>query len=564
MNSILATMTPALWPNLIRQAGFATASAKKVPEVASMTHINRQTGRTMWILLVCVGVLLLLALGQASAATAGFARTQGPWIVDADGRVLMLHGVNLSGSAKQPPFLPWANEDEVTVLHKWGFDSVRYLIVWEAVEPRPGQYNDAYLDEVAKRLNWCREAGLKVVLDMHQDLYARKYNGDGAPEWACLDEGIAYTQPPGGWFMAYLHPAVIKVFDNFYANTPGPGGVGIQDRFVAMWQHVAKRFRNDTNIIGYNIINEPSYGSAFTAVMGGIAVAATKELGPEATTLFTNPAAVKDPTAAIAAMIQGLIKKDALFKVLDEASPPAQQFERTTLQPFYNRAVAAIREVDPDHVIFFDPPAGDMSGTRMPSALEAPRDGDGKPFPNVVFSPHFYDFSSDFDFKYQGTVDYIRQFLGRAKAAGDRMGVPTWYGEWGIWTAQANDPDGAVLAGHHVAALNQLLCGWAYWDYGRHFKNFSFLPLLTQPYASVIAGVPTRMTAAEDGFELDFTPQERGGETVIWVPPTRKAEVKVELTGQGEAKSSRDAAGFVHITCPPGAGACSVRISWPR
>ncbi|UCH35324.1 MAG: cellulase family glycosylhydrolase [Armatimonadota bacterium] len=515
---------------------------------------------------VLASVLMLVALngfamGQ-SAPGDSYARTEGRWIVDGQGRVLILHGVNVANSCKAPPFLPWQSKDEIAWLRKAGFDSVRYLTVWEAVEPQPGQYDDSYLDQVAERLEWCREAGLKVVLDMHQDLYSRKYGGDGAPEWACVDDGLEYSHPGGGWFMAYMSPAVMRAFDNFYANKPGPGGVGIQDRFIAMWQHVAKRFRDDTNVIGYNVINEPSYGSAFGTIIGAMAMGAMQQLGPEAGAALAgqggDPASSGD---AIAGIVKALLERDALFPALDAASAPAQEFERAVLQPFYNRVVAAIREADPHHVIFLDPPPGDMSGALLRSGLEAPQDAAGRPFPNLVFSLHFYDFSTNFDFPYTGTSAYLKEFLARAQQRGDSMGMPTWFGEWGTWSPQVERPDGGLLVRHHMDAFDELLCGWAYWQYGKEFQDLAVMPLITRPYAEAIAGVPSRMHSTDERFELDFAPLENGGETVIWVPPSTEAEVEVAFAGKGTAQTSRDDSGAVRVTCSPGADACTVTIS---
>jgi endoglycosylceramidase len=509
----------------------------------------------------CLVVLLLVTLiavsHAAPAAGSGFVRADGRWFVDDEGRVLMLHGVNL--------LPPWPAKDEVITLGKSGFNSVRYVIRWDAIEPQPGQYDDAYLDKVAERLEWCREAGLRVILDMHQDLYAPKYGADGAPDWACLDDGQPHQPVPGAWFMTYFSPAVMRAFDNFYANKPGPGGVGIQDRYIAMWQHIANRFRDDPNVIGYDIMNEPSYGSALTAVMASIIAAAARDLGPESGAklagIFANP---DNAFVIVSDAIQELTKKGSLFTVLDAAGGPAREFEKKTLQGFYDRIACAIREVDPNHIIVLETPMGDMSGTRMLSALQPPKGPDGKPLPNTVFSPHFYDFSSDFNFEYAGKVEYVRRFLARASASGDAMNVPTWFGEWGIWTNQAERPDGAVLAKHHVEALDQLLCGWAYWAYGSGFKNFAFLPALTEPYAQAIAGVPTRMQATADTFELEFKPMPSGGETIIWVPQNYKAETKVRFAGAGTARTSRDPDGRIRVTTSPGAGTCTVTIGLTR
>jgi hypothetical protein len=66
-----------------------------------------------------LGVVLLAAFasGPASARRdSPFVRTQGKWLVDEQGRVLMLHGVNVAESSKYPPFLPWQTRDDVMAL----------------------------------------------------------------------------------------------------------------------------------------------------------------------------------------------------------------------------------------------------------------------------------------------------------------------------------------------------------------------------------------------------------------------------------------------------------------
>lgn len=519
------------------------------------------------VLLLAIMGLGAGALAQARPrATDGFVRAEGKWLLDSQGRVLILRGVNLAESCKYPPFLPWQTREDVLALKDVGLNCVRYLIVWEAVEPQPGQYDEAYLDQVAERLGWCREAGLKVILDMHQDLYSRKYGGDGAPEWACLDDGIPFEPGSGTWFMSYFSPAVTRVFENFWTNQPGPGGVGVQERFIAMWQHVANRFGDDTNIIGYDILNEGWYGEYAYQLVPALAAAVEPVLGPEAAAQVLGMAS--DPQnagAVLVQLVQDLMAQGALFQVLDQASGPAQEFEQTLLQPFYDRAVAAIRAVDPNRAVFVEPASGAWSGTRLLSALDVPKDGAGQPFPNVVFAPHFYDFSVDFGFPYSATAAYLQECLARAQAAGDRMGVPTWFGEWGAWGIPGVSDEVAqrgLLVRHHVDAFDALLCGWAYWQYGADFLESPFMPQLSRPYPQVIAGTPTAMHVTESTLELEFTPQPRRGETIIWVPPGYSADCEVTFAGKGHAKTRRDASGLIHIVCTPNSDSCTVTVSY--
>ena len=48
-------------------------------------------------------------------------------------------------------------------------------------------------------------------------------------------------------------------------NSPGPGGVGLQDRYAAAWAHVARRFAGNRNVLGYELMNEPWPGSIWSS-----------------------------------------------------------------------------------------------------------------------------------------------------------------------------------------------------------------------------------------------------------------------------------------------------------
>ena len=529
-----------------------------------MTSKLRVAYATLCPFLLLAGLCVLSRAGAAQdrvgGPSAAFVRTQGGWLVDGQNRVLILHGINLSGRSKRPPFLPDVDRADVAQLRKWGFNSVRYLITWEAVEPEPGAYDDAHLDKVAERLGWCRQAGLRVVLDMHQDLYSRKYGGDGAPHWACIDDDIPFAKARGAWYLSYASPAVIKAFDSFWANRPGPGGVGIQDRFIAAWQHVARRFRDDRNVVGYDLLNEPYYGSDIYAMFFAVALALGREFDMETKAKFlgfmANP---KGAVQFMAQAVQELKRRKALWRILDETSGPAQRFEYTTLQPFYNRLVQAIREVDPNHICFFETAGGPASGTRFRTAIDVPRDPGGRPFGNVVLAPHHYDLSTDLHFPYDGTVESVLSELRRAASAADRMNVPMWFGEWGA--VFKSSPETDRLVRDHLDAFDRLLCSWAWWDHTKGLKDLSHLSLLGRPYAQATAGVPTRMACADREFHLEFEPFPEGGETRIWVAPSLKTRVDIRLHPQTKsAKWRRDESGTIHAQCPGGVSACSVTI----
>ena len=115
------------------------------------------------------------------------------------------------GGSQDDEHLPQSGLELQERLHDWGWNTVRFLMAWGAVEPEPDTYDDAYLDDVETWLDWYAENDIHVVLDFHQDLYGWKVGGNGAPDWAVLTDGIEFAllaslaarrravrRPPGG------------------------------------------------------------------------------------------------------------------------------------------------------------------------------------------------------------------------------------------------------------------------------------------------------------------------------------------------------------------------------
>jgi endoglycosylceramidase len=186
---------------------------------------------------------------------------EGRWITDAHGRVVVVHAVNMV--YKRPPYHPKAvgfGADDARFLHRHGFNGVRLGVIYKGVEPRPGRYDDAYLDRIAATERTLARNGLFSQIDFHQDLYNEKFQGEGWPDWAVQDDGL--PNPENGFPNNYFsNPALIRAFDHFWADDPGPGGVGLMRRYVDAWRHVARGFRSANRILGYDLMNEPWPGS---------------------------------------------------------------------------------------------------------------------------------------------------------------------------------------------------------------------------------------------------------------------------------------------------------------
>ena len=188
----------------------------------------------------------------------------GRWFTDGDGRAFLTQGSNIV--YKHDPYTPEAggfNEDDADWLVQQGFDSMRVGIIWKAVEPKPGEYNDEYLDSIARTISMLTERGIAVLVDAHQDMYNEKFEGEFAPDWAVIDDGVPSLLKVGFPANQALNIGLIRAYDNFLNNREGPGGVGLQERYAAMWGHVAKRLGDMPGLMGYDIINEPWPGSAY-------------------------------------------------------------------------------------------------------------------------------------------------------------------------------------------------------------------------------------------------------------------------------------------------------------
>jgi len=208
-------------------------------------------------------------------------------IVDADGREVRLRGVNVNALAEYwaghpdfPTVFPLA-EGDPDAIAGLGFNAVRLLLSWSRVEPEPGEYDEGYLDEVAAVVERFAEVGVYTILDLHQDAWGPTLAApdgttcpegttpalgwDGAPGWATLDGGASRCASGG---TRELSPAVLAAWNAFFADAAGPGGVGIQRRYVDMLAHVAGTFAGEDAVAGIDLMNEPgALGAESTAAL---------------------------------------------------------------------------------------------------------------------------------------------------------------------------------------------------------------------------------------------------------------------------------------------------------
>ncbi len=362
--------------------------------------------------------LLLLAVACATLATACKPVHQ-QFITDEQGRALILHGVNVSSSAKgDPQRMPWVGVDDVRRLARdWGFNFARFLIFWDALEPQPWVFDQDYLTRLEERLDWFHDAGIYVVLDMHQDVYSSVFCCDGAPLWAVrVEEGdLPYTPLPV-WNFNYFTPPVMRAWDNFW-DYEGPHG-DLQDHYAEAWARVATRFKDHPAVLGYDIMNEPATGShvGFFVAIGG-------PYDPDGT---------------------------------------APRFDREILKPFYDRIIARIRAVDSDGWIFHEPRfAGPADGA--PSflpVLDDPRSGENR----LVYFPHFYPIVAESTGAYGGAKSWLDKWALSRRTEIVAQGSPLLIGEFGVVDGY---PRGIEHLDDVMARPDHLTNDRAYWPYHR-------------------------------------------------------------------------------------------------
>lgn len=237
------------------------------------------------------------------------------WFVDEKGRKVLLRGVNLGGSSKVPlrpngathiqtdftsfdvsfvgrPFPLEDAHDHFRRIRHWGFNSIRFVITWEAIEhDDPEQYDEEYLDYVEEVLKIAEEHRLYIVVDPHQDAWSRASGGDGAPHWTFEEVGLDLTKfdeteaafvmqyrydpddkdayPDMSWIQNGGRFAPCTMWTLFFGGRDfAPSckieGINAQDylqqHYINAFKEVAIRVKDNPYFIGFETLNEPGRG----------------------------------------------------------------------------------------------------------------------------------------------------------------------------------------------------------------------------------------------------------------------------------------------------------------
>ncbi len=134
-------------------------------------------------------------------------------------------GVNLGGWLSQyreysyEHFDTFITEQDIKRISSWGMDHVRLPVDYPLLEDddAPFNYKEEGFKYVDKCVQWCKNHGLNVILDLHR-----------AP-------GFSFSTPDKN-----------RLFDDPL----------LQERFVKLWQYFAKRYVNERDNVAFELLNE--------------------------------------------------------------------------------------------------------------------------------------------------------------------------------------------------------------------------------------------------------------------------------------------------------------------
>jgi endoglycosylceramidase len=425
----------------------------------------------------CAAVALACAPPPAGALPS--LSHHGRWLTDPRGRVVILHGVQeWAPTGPLPGPLPYGHKVPATIgygpdaarfLSRNGFNLMRLsLSYWEYA---PGRFDNGYLDGFRRFVDQLDSTGVYSLLDLQQAIYGPYfYEGEGFPSWMVDTNGIASNN--AGYPTAYYSdPAENRAWDNFWANQPASDGVGLEDHLARGWQHLARRFAGTRGLLGYDLLNEP-WPSCF------------------------NPAGC-----------------------------PGGGFDATELSALYRRIVPAIRRVDPNQLLIYEPNLLFDFGRQ--TGVIAPHDA------HLVFGFHDYCLSGGSPGGSESSAcaaedpEPIRNAISYDQHAGDGLLL----GEWG-------GTSGPQDIARMVTLADEYMLPWSYWYYGSLVPNpllpprganlnMANLELLVRPYPQLLSGTPTSWSfePRSKTFTLTYTTRRvaggrfpAGAESDIFIP----------------------------------------------
>ena len=199
---------------------------------------------------------VLLMLGVSSISTqAQFAHTQGKEIVDGAGRPLLLRGINL-GNWLVPEGYMWHMNDG-------GPESAREIeaLITELVGPQRAHefwhtYRERYITQAD--IHFIKQCGFNSI---RVPLHYKLFETDDAEGFRLLDRVIQWAHQENLYVILDLHAAPGGQTGKNIDDSDGYpwlfSDAEAQKHTIATWERLARHYRNNPTVLGYDLLNEP-------------------------------------------------------------------------------------------------------------------------------------------------------------------------------------------------------------------------------------------------------------------------------------------------------------------
>ncbi len=308
------------------------------------------------------------------------------------------------------------SEEDIRFMKACGATVVRLPLNYRQFErdDAPFQYLEKGFSRLEQMVRWCGRHDLYVILDLHA------VQGWQNTDWHCDN--------PSRQSLFWSH----KLF---------------QDRFVALWGEIARRYSGNATIAGYNVMNEPVTNAPYG-------------------------------------------------RFSSEYVPNWDVINRV-----YRRVTNAIRAIDPDHIIFLE---GDYFSSRF-EGLEPPFAD------NLVYSSHNYtsagvgpgSYPGDFwgtpwDLADRDELCYNHEGPRFSR----KYNVPLWVGEFGsVYNGPASENEDRLQAlDDQISVFGRQGAHWTTWTY----KDVGIMGWVTLPPESEYLRVISPALKAKYDLYSDF------------------------------------------------------------
>jgi endoglycosylceramidase len=334
-----------------------------------------------------------------------------------------------------------------------------------------------------------------------------------------MDDGLP-AEPQLGFPGNYLGmPALNRAFDHFWANDGG-----LQDAYAAAWAHVAQRFAQNRHVLGYDLLNEPWPGSVYPSCV----------------------------------------------------NPPGCPAFDATLSAFSQKVATAIRAVDADTLIFYEPHVLFNDGVDTHVTLGGDK--------HAALSFHDYCLAAPSE---EACAPFDDLVFANAERHAEREDVSLLLTEFGATTAPS------VLRPMAERA-DRTMVGWQVWHYcgcddpttsgpgdaqalvfdpslapvGSNL-DAGKLALLSRPYPRVVSGTPQAWSFAEGVFSASWSVEKAAakgekfpaGSLSEIALPRRAFPDGYAVSVEGARVVSRAGARVLRLAQCPGATKITTRVS---